>query len=152
MSLIQREGSGVINSVHQLTMQMPYVQRNACFSLPSAKDSMGTNTNPNGPRSYTLYTLRTISILVDLVKYKEVAKQHPVPKRDQKHFLLWSIAAEGLLPPGPISSLLNKGRKWLHPSISLWTHESVLWNLGSLGVSVYSSRLLPQGEKGTDKQ
>lgn len=23
----------------------------------------------------------------------------------------------------------NKGRKWLYPNASLWTHESVLWNL-----------------------
>lgn len=101
-----------------------------------------------GPRGCVLYTLGNIFTLVDPVTYKEVAKQHAVPKRDQKHFLLYSAAAESSHPPGPISSFPNKGRKWLHPHIALWTHESVLWNLVSLGVSVYSSRLLPQGEKG----
>lgn len=41
-----------------------------------------------GPRSCVLYTLGNIFTLVDPVKYKAVAKQHPVPMRDQKHFLL----------------------------------------------------------------
>lgn len=70
----------------------------------------------------------------------------------KKHFLLKSPVAESSHPPGPISSFPNKGRKWLHPRISLWTRESVLWNSVSLGVSVCSPRLLPQREKGADRQ
>ena len=46
---------------------------------------MGTNRRPGG---WILDTLGNIFTLVDSLIYKEVAKQHPVPKREREHFLL----------------------------------------------------------------
>lgn len=114
--------------MHKLTMKKPCMKRSRCHR----GEATWAQTHRRTSRLNFLHTRKTFSHwLISHTKYKEVAQmliQYPRETKSISSVKLWQLR---LTSACPISSFPNKGRKWLHPRISLWAHESVLWNLHS---------------------
>lgn len=82
MSLIEREGRGVMSSVQQLRLQMHCVERTVCFSLPSGKDAR------KGPGAVVYILKETFSHWSIQSNPKKLLNGTQYLRETKKHFLL----------------------------------------------------------------